>query len=223
MTDEILSKEPTWFIDEGIPGIGDRPSWLHDKFKTAADLAKSYSELEKKVGQVPEDYNMQSKYLDPDYGPFQDMLSLAREKRVPKEVIDKLSESVDKYFDEFSIDYEAESKKLGDNVKERLQTLDNWAKANMSKESYEALLPNLKTADSIKALEELRSKMMSNTTMIPGGNDKAASNIESLEDVRAELTNNLVKYKSDPHYRKDLQSRLALASKSSNMVDKIGY
>ena len=29
---------------------GDRPSWLPEKFKSAEDMAKAYSELEKKQG-----------------------------------------------------------------------------------------------------------------------------------------------------------------------------
>tara|TARA_R110000868_G_C10904094_1_gene764507 strand:+ start:483 stop:1274 length:792 start_codon:yes stop_codon:yes gene_type:complete len=36
----------------------DRPEWLPEKFKTAEDLAKSYSELEKKItNKVPEKYD----------------------------------------------------------------------------------------------------------------------------------------------------------------------
>src|SRR5436190_549830 len=116
MTDEVIEQQPSWFIDEGIPGIGERPSWLGEKFKSAADLAKSYGELEKKFRTEPENYDLsKSKYLDPEYGPIQDMLSLAREKKVPKEVIDKMQDSFDKYMDEFSTDYNEEVQKLGEN------------------------------------------------------------------------------------------------------------
>ncbi len=106
--------EPTWWLDEGIPGIGEKPSWLGDKFKTAADLAKSYSELEKRVGTAPDDYDFaRSKSLDPDYVPFQEMLELAKQRRVPKDVMDKMIDSVDKYFDEFKTNEDEEFKKLG--------------------------------------------------------------------------------------------------------------
>jgi len=228
MTDEIVTSvevlQPTWFIDEGIPGVGERPQWLNEKFKTVSDLAKSYHELEKKISIVPDDYDLtKSKFLDGDYEPMQDFLKLAKDKRVPKEVIDKMVDSFDKYLDEFSVDYSEEVKKLGDNAKERLTTLDNWAKANMSEASYQALTNNLKSADSIKALEELRGKMMSNTTVVPNGNDAAASNVATLADLQTEISNNLAKFKSDPHYRKDVQTRLELASKNSNYVDKAGY
>lgn len=230
MTEEVIVPSepevvtPSWFIDEGRPGDGERPSWLNEKFKSAADLAKSYSELEKKVGTAPEEYDIStSKFLDADYVPFQELLSLAKDKRVSKDVIDKMVDSIDKYMDEFSIDYEQEAKNLGENANERLTTLDNWAKANLSQDSYEALTSNLKSAGAIKALEEIRGKMMSNTPMVPNGNDASSSNVASLDDVRSELTNNLEKYKTDPHYRKDLQGRLEMASKNSNFIDKTGY
>lgn len=214
---------PSWFIDDGIPGVGERPSWLHEKFKTTADLAKSYNELEKKFGMVPEDYDLsKAKYINPDYEPIHEFLALAKEKRVSKDVIDKMVESFDKYIDEFSIDQEEEFKKLGANAKERLNTLDNWAKANLSKESYDALAGNLKTANAIKGLEELRGKMMSSNPVVPNGNEASSNNVQSIKDIQSEMTNNLEKYKTDAKYRDDIRSRLEIAVKNSNYVDKVG-
>jgi hypothetical protein len=214
---------PSWFIDEGIPGTGERPTWLPEKFKSTADMAKSYSELEKKFGQAPESYDLsKSKSLDPDYVPFQEFLDLAKEKRVPKDVIDKMVDAIDKYHDEFSIDYSEEAKKLGENAKERLTTLENWAKANLSEDSFNALSNNLKTADAIKALEELRGKMMSNGVVVPSGNDASTVTVANVADLQKELAENLPKYKTDSKYREDYQKRLAMAAKDSNMVDKVG-
>lgn len=215
---------PLWWIDEGRAGDGERPNWLPEKFRTAADLGKSYVELEKKVGTVVDDYDFsRSKFLDPDYEPFQELRQAAKERRVPAEFLDKLVDSLDKYMDEFSTNYDEELKKLGDNAKDRIVTLDNWAKANLSKDSYEAITGNLKTADSIKALEELRGKMMSSNPMVPAGNESASNNTASLDDVRLELANNLEKYKTDTAYRKDLQRRLEVAAKNTpGFVDKHG-
>jgi hypothetical protein len=224
MTETVSENtEPTWFIDEGRAGIGERPAWLPEKFKSTAELAKSYTELEKKISVVPEDYDLsRSKFLDKDYGPIQDFLQLAKDKRVPKDVIDKMVESVDKYMDEFTIDPREEEKKLGDNAPERLKVLDNWAKANLSDTSYKALASNLKSADAIKALEELRGKMMSNNPVVPNGNDAASTSTPTLKELETELSNNLDKYKKDPVYRKDIQSRMELVVKTSGMVDKVG-
>ena len=227
MTDENLNQNapaPSWFIDEGIPGVGDRPTWLPDKYKTVADLGKAYSELHKKYGEAPEEYDFsKSKYIDPDYVPFQELKDLAKEKRVPKEVVDKMLNSFDMYMDEFRTDFNEEVKQLGDNAEERINTLDNWAKANFSKDSYEALTGSLKSASAIKALEELRGKFMSSSPQVPNGNDGAIHNSASLDDVKLELSNNLAKYKSDPDYRKDIQRRLEVAAKNApGFVDKVG-
>lgn len=215
---------PTWFIDEGLPGVGERPSWLPDKFKTVADLARSNSELEKRLGVVPDEYDFKkSKYLDPDYVPFQELRQVAKDKRVPQEVMDKMLESVDKYMDEFSIDYKEEIKKLGDNAEERVNTLDNWAKANLSKDAYEALSGSLTSAGQIKALEELRGKVMSNVPQVPSGNSGAIEGPASVADIKLELSNNLEKYKTDENYRKDFQRRLEVAVKNTpGYIDKVG-
>lgn len=226
MTDETTETSTTataWFIDEGLPGVGNRPQWLPDKFKTAADMAKSHHELEKRLGTAPDKYDLsKSKFLDPDYVPFQELQSFAKDKRVPQEVMDKFVESVDKYVDEFRTDPKEELKKLGDNATERVQLLDNWAKANLSKESYEALTNSLNSAESVKALEELRGKFMNNTAQVPGNNGTVPSTA-SLEDIKMELSNNLQKYKTDENYRKDISKRLEVAAKNApGYVDKVG-
>lgn len=223
MSTENNEQQPSWFIDEGIPGQGERPSWLPDKFKSVADMAKSNAELEKRLGTVPENYDFnKSRFLDPDYVPFQELQSIAKEKRVPQEFIDKMIESVDKYVDEFRTDTAEELKKLGDNAKERVITLDNWAKANLSKEAYEGLTNSLNNAEAIKALEELRGKMMSTTPQVPNNQGNVSAG-QSLDDVKMELQNNLQKYKDDPKYRADIQKRLEVAAKNvPGFVDKVG-
>ena len=186
-------------------------------------MAKSHSELEKKLGTAPEEYDFsKSKFIDPDYVPFQELKQMAKDKRVPKDVIDKMLDSVDKYFDEFSTNVDDEIKKIGDNANERIVTLNNWAKANLSKDSYEALSANLTTAETFKALEELRGKIMSSTPQVPGNNGDVSNN-PSLDDVKMELSTNLQKYKTDEAYRKDLTRRLEIAAKgATGYIDKNG-
>lgn len=217
---------PSWYYADELPGKGDRPDWLSSKYKTLEDQAKAYKELEKKFGEVPEDYDLsKSKFIDPDYAPFEDLKKFAKEKRIPQEFIDKTLETFDKYMDEFTIDFTEETKKLGENANERLTVLDNWTKANLSKDSYEALNSSLKTAEAFKALEEIRGKMMSNATQIPNGNDGgSAATAATLTEIQNELMNpaNLAKYKTDPVYRKDYAARLENASKSAGYIDKVG-
>lgn len=222
---ESSVNEPSWYYDEGVAGSGDRPDWLPEKFKSVADAARSYTELEKRVGSAPKEYDVSKgeSWIDPDYAPFQDLLDFAKQKHVSQDVVDKMLDSVGKYLDEFKIDYTQEKQKLGDRAEERLQTLDNWMKSNFSKEAYEAMTNNLRTADSVKALEEMRSKMNSTTTTIPNSNHEQNASIPSLQDIQSEMNNNLEKYKKDPAYRAQLQTKMELAARTSGFEDKRAY
>jgi hypothetical protein len=219
VTDE--SGQPSWWWDENTPGSGDRPDWLPEKFKSAKDAARSFAELEKRLGSAPEQYDWSkgAGWLEPDYEPFQEMAAFAKSKHVPQEVLDKMLESVGTYLDEFNINYEEERSQLGDNAKERLEVLNNWAKANFTDETYQALTGNMRTASAVKAIEEMRNKMINNNTTIPTGNETTAPTY-SLEDVQLELKDNLQKYKDDPNYRKQIQSKLAQVAHQSKYVDK---
>ena len=52
----VDAAEPTlgegeFFLSEGIKGVGDLPEWYKaDKYKSVAEQAKAYTELEKKFG-----------------------------------------------------------------------------------------------------------------------------------------------------------------------------
>jgi hypothetical protein len=82
----------------------------------------------------------------------------------------------------------------------------------------------MNTAEAIKALEEIRTKMMNNNTMIPNGNDSADTAVATVDDLKNELANpaNLAKYKSDPKYQADWRARMEIASKNSGYIDKVG-
>ena len=216
---------PNWWIDESTPGTGDRPEWLPEKFKSVSDMSKSYSELEKRVGSAPNEYDVSKgeSWIEPDYEPIKEMLDYAKSKHVSQDVMDKMFESVGKYLNEFNIDPDAERAKLGGNADERIQTIENWAKANFSKETFDALTNNMKTADAIKAIEEVRTRMNANATTIPNGQQQDMANAPTLQDIQSELNKNLDKYKSDPAYRKEIQAKIELASKTSGFQDKQAY
>lgn len=226
MSDNLLDSQkddPKWFIEEGRPGEGDRPSWLPDKFKSVADMGKSYSELEKKFGYVPENYDLSgSKFIDQEHSAIKDFLTTARDKKVPKDVIDKMVSSFDSYLGEHDVNPDEEFKKLGDNAEERLKILNNWAQANLSEDSYKALSRNLQSADSIKALEELRGKIMNNNTVITNGNDGTGSEGDTVASLQKEIVSNYEKYKTDPKYRAEVGGKLEVAVKRAGMVDKFG-
>lgn len=204
------TQEPAWWLDDNTPGVGERPDWLPTQFKKASDVAKSYAELQKRFGEAPSEYSWEAGkgWVEPDYEPFQELAQYAKSKRVPQDVMDKMLSSVGKYLDEFGVDYEAEKAALGDDADARLDVLNNWAKSNLSENAFFALTSNLRTADSVMALEELRSKMLGQNTMIPGNQQSQSDGVLTLDDLQAELTNNIQKYKSDPRYRREITEKI---------------
>lgn len=200
----------SWFWDDSTPGQGERPNFLPEKYKSVADVAKAYKELESRLGVAPNEYDFSKgqSWMEPDYEPFHEMAEYARSKHVPQDVMDKMLESVGFYLDEFRTDINEEKSKLGDKATERLKILNNWAKSNLSEKSFEALTAGMRTAEQIEALEEIRNKMIGNSTIVPGGNNSTASSGMTLEEYRSELNTNYKKFKEDPAYRKDMEKKL---------------
>lgn len=201
---------PSWYWDESTPGHGERPQFLPEKYKSVADVAKAYKELESRLGSAPKEYDFSKgqAWMEPDYEPFQEMADYARSKHVPQDVMDKMLESVGLYLDEFRTDLAEEKAKLGEKATERLKILNNWAKSNLSEKSFNALTAGMRSAEQIEALEEIRNKMINNNTLVPGGNESVTSGGVTLEEYRSELNANYTKYKSDPAYRKEMQRKL---------------
>jgi len=199
-----------------------RPDWLPERYKTPEDFSKAYTELEKRLGTAPAEYDFSAGegWVDSEYEPFHEMAEYAKSKHVSQDVMDKMLSTVGKYLDEFKTDMSEEKEKLGENAKERIQVLNNWAKANFSEAAFAGLTENMRTADSIVALEEVRAKMINSDTRIPTGNEDTTDNGLSLDAVQQELTDNIEKYKSDPIYRKQLQQKIASVSQHGDFVDK---
>lgn len=201
---------PAWWIDENTPGVGERPNFFPEKYKTVADIVKAHKELEQRLGAAPSQYDFSKgqSWIEPNYEPFHEMAEFAKSKHVPQDVMDKMLETVGTYLDEFKVDIKEEKSKLGENAQERLTKLNNWAKSNLSERSYNALTTGMRTAEAIEALEELRNRMMDNNTMVPGANNSSSNAGVTIEEYRSKLSENFQKYKEDPAFRKEMLSML---------------
>src|ERR1700760_1358244 len=98
---ESSPETPSWWIDEKTPGVGARPDFLPEKYKTVADVVKAHKELEQRLGPAPNEYNFSKGegWIEPDYEPFQHMADFAKQHHVPQAVMDKMLESVGLYLD----------------------------------------------------------------------------------------------------------------------------
>jgi len=205
-----VSEAPSWYWDDNTPGTGDRPQFLPEKYKSVADVAKAYKELESRLGTAPKEYDFSKGdgWIEPDYEPFIEMAEFAKSKHVPQEVMDKFLGTVGLYLEEFRTDMNEEKAKLGENASERLQVLNNWAKSNLSEKAFQTLSSGMRTAEAIEALEEIRSKMIGGNTLVPNGNASVTQAGLTMEEYRSELNANYSKYKTDPAYRKEMERKL---------------
>lgn len=209
-TETSSSDVPAWFWDDNTPGTGDRPAWLPSKYKSAADVGKAYAELEKRLGQAPNEYDFSKgeSWIEPEYEPFHQLADFAKQNHVPQTVMDKMLETVGLYLDEFKSDITEEKAKLGEKAGERLQLLNNWAKSNLSEKAFNTLSGHMRTAEAIEALEEIREKMLNQNTMVPGNNNTGTGGAFTIEEYRSELHANYAKYKTDSHYRQEMDRKL---------------
>jgi len=218
----VETQEPSWMLDANTAGVGDRPEWLPEKFKTVADGFKSYNELEKVLGSAPKEYNFEKGqgWFESDHPAMKGLAEAAKSKHISQDAFDAILDSTTQYLNEFSVDIDKERAELGENAEERIQVIDNWAKSNLSEDAFYALTENMNTAKSVMALEEIRNLMMNNNTMIPNGNDADQNNSESIEEIQMDMNSNFDKYQSDAKYRKEISARIERASKNSSFIDK---
>ena len=200
---------PSWFIDEGVAGTGERPAWLPEKFKTVKGMADSYSELEKRFTSPTEDYDLSKgdAWFNKDFDPLKNMLNEAKKSKVPQAAIDSMLSSVGEYLNDGSYNVDSEIEKLGENHAARIETLSNWAKSNLSEKGFNSVMDMAMSAEDIMALEELRGLHMSNENQVPANQNTQPSS-KTLKDLQQEMIGNYKKYTTDKGYRDTIKSQM---------------
>lgn len=213
------TNEPDWFLDDSTPGSGTRPEWLPPKYKKVSDLAKAYTEAEKRLGAftgAPEEYNLGDLELDESQLIIQEMKAVGKELHMSEE-------GLKKFIGRLAVATETESeanlqdqvKKLGKDGERILKEYDNWTKNYFKPEESERIKEWVRTADDLT----LFNKLMSNTNMsaVPTSQSMALANgHESVADLRKEMTTNIAKYENDKNYRDNLSKRLSQAVAREN-------
>tara|TARA_R110002050_G_scaffold36370_6_gene91150 strand:- start:8832 stop:9575 length:744 start_codon:yes stop_codon:yes gene_type:complete len=161
----IDAAEPTlsegeYFLTEGIKGSGDTPEWYKaDKYKSVADQAKAYTDLEKKFGgftgapkegyAMPEGVDQGDELMEALQG-FAEKTNMNQDSF--NEAWDLLLAQSDAVEE---VSAEAEIAKLGDNAEGRIKTVEQFMKNNLDSETYERLRFSVNSAESIELVEAL--------------------------------------------------------------------
>lgn len=166
--------EGEYFLAEGLKGSGETPEWYKsDKYKSVAEQAKAYSELEKRFGGftgAPKDGYQLAEGIDKEDALANELLQFAEESNMNQASFDKAwelltaqSEAVEE------VEAENEIAKLGDNAEQRIKTVEGFLKNNLDAEAYEATRDLVTTGESIMLVEKLVTALAPKKLPIEGG------------------------------------------------------
>lgn len=161
----VDAAEPTlgegeFFLSDGIKGVGDQPEWYKaDKYKSVAEQAKAYTELEKKFGGftgAPKDGYSVVEGVEPDDALWQQLVSFGENTNMSQSAMNdawELLSAQDQAVEEVSM--EIELKKLGDNGTERVKVVEQYMKNNLDDDKYERLRFAVDSAETVELIEAL--------------------------------------------------------------------
>jgi len=205
----------SWYYDDNIKGDGARPEWLKDKYKTAAEQAKAYVEVEKKLGAfkgAPDKYDLtltdypELKFSEED-PMLKGFIEGAKKNGVSQEYVSELLNVYAQAITAGIPDPTAEIAKLGPNANQDLQILGQWASANFTPEEFEVFKCMTTTADSIRFFDKVR-QISTRSDVAPPGQPHVQR--ETKEQVLQSL--NDPRYQTDPEFRAEVRRRLAHAT-----------
>jgi hypothetical protein len=202
-----------WYYDENTPGTGERPEWLQSKFKSVADAAKSFNELEKKFGSfkgAPEAYDTTIPEL-PDFKfeegdpMLAEFLDLAKKSNASQDFVTKALSHYVNSQNFYAPDPQAELEKIGLNAKAEIAQLSEWAGQRLDKNEYEIFKSMVTTADSFKVLQKLRRSSTSTPEVAiettRGQTSNALSERQLLEMIADE------RFNKDPLFRAEVEAK----------------
>lgn len=213
------SNEPSWFLAEEIAGDGEAPEWFKaGKYKTVADQAKAYTDLEKRFGGftgAPEDgYKLEApEGMDvlegaEEHPRLQLFMDIAKDENMSQEAFNRV---VHRMFaaeqQEAQEAREAELNALGDNAKARLESISTFYANNLDQDEYQAVREFASTASGVAALEKLMQMAKGASKLPSKPGDQVAP--KTGADLRDSV--DWDKYKTDPAYRRQVKQQYRAA------------
>jgi hypothetical protein len=222
---ETQTEAPSWFWDagaedkEGVAGNGDKPEWLKSsKYKSVAEQAKAYTELEKKFGAftgAPEAYELPEDAVvdtsDPMYSTF---MEIGKKHGMNNEMFTETVTAIAQLQQEQAeARMQQEMKALGNNADYRLKNISDWAQSRLGVDEFDALKDMLTSAKSVEVIEKIMKQSMG--TKIADESKVIASptltkeKIKEMQFAKDEFGNRKM---NDPEYRKQFNELVAKMS-----------
>ena len=218
------STDPKWYLTETVPGDGEGPEWFKaDKYKTLADQAKAYPDLEKRFGAfvgAPEDgtYKINPPEgveitFEEDHPLFQEFNKWAAEKQFSQDGYDGLIDILARYELSMLPDMGQVKQQLGDNADSRINTMNQWAKSNLSEDEYKAY-KEAQTQTNAASVFTAFEAMMKKTRQVnlPKTDDDVpgavAGGLEEINKMQTALDKDgKRRYVTDSKYREEVEEK----------------
>ena len=165
LTSLVDAAEPTlsegeYFLSDNVKGVGEMPEWYKaDKYKSVAEQAKAYTELEKKFGGftgAPKDGYALYDGVESDDALWGELVEFGNSTNMSQSALNQAWELLtaqEQAIEEVSV--EAEMAKLGDNAVERIKVVEQYMKNNLDSDTYEELRYAVNSAESVQLIEAL--------------------------------------------------------------------
>ena len=214
LTSLVGATEPTlaegeYFLSENIKGVGEMPEWYKaDKYKSVAEQARAYTELEKKFGGftgAPKDGYELYDGVESDDALWAELVEFGTANNMNQSALHQAWELLtaqEEAIEQVSV--EEEISKLGPNAAERITTVEQLMRNNLEPELYEKYRDVVTSAIMIEFIEDFSKSMRPAPLPIdgyvePGGIEWA--DIEA-EMFRKDENGNLLRSVDMNHERK---------------------
>lgn len=215
-----------WVLAEGVLGQGERPAWFKaDKYKSVADQAAAYTELEKRFGAftgapkegkydyaLPEGVGVQLDTEHPLVGTF---TKWAAENQLSQKGFTELLGMLGQYEAQHMVDMSTVKAELGDNADARITAVAQWGAANLDKEGYE-LLRRATSGPEAAAVFQVLESVIGKTKQV--ALPKAGADVppigpdahKEIDKLMAEkLPNGKLRFFEDPKFRAEVEAKRA--------------
>jgi hypothetical protein len=216
-----------WFLYDGVKGQGDMPAWfLADKYRTVAEQAKAYPELQRRLGAFvgapkegkyeapPLPEGVEGEFLT-DHPVFESFTKWALENQVSQQGYNDVLGMLAVYEASQAPDFEAAKKEIGEEADKRIESVSLWAKANLDAAGYQGYVEALagtNAASVFKTIEAITAKARQPARAKPGDvvGDEPVSPLAEIQALQAKVNPATGKrfYEEDAAYRMRVEKKL---------------
>lgn len=207
----------SWYWGEEVAGNGDKPEWFKDsKYKSVAEQAKAYTELEKRFGGfvgAPQDgYQLAEELgIASDDPSINAVLDILKESNASNDFANKL---IGSYIEAQQAQAQAQIAKelelLGSNADYRINAIKEFAGVNLPAELQDTFQGMVTTAKGVEVIETLIKKMQG-SVVSPQTTERAnAMDAGKLREMMfAKNENGQLLSSIDPEYKRKVDKAYA--------------